>query len=386
MPYIYDEKILTEHYNTFQPRDTLWYRNPQTEFDEYDATERIVSGYIMAEINIGGLMILPGVRYEQDYNEYQGTVGFRRGTERAFSLTDTVGDRTIGTWLPMLHLRYKFMDNLSLRLAATKTLTRPDFLNLSPFEYINYGSQHRTINRGSLDLAIPTAWNYDAIVNFNSRFGFFSVGAFYKKIENVDIDIKYKDLSGTAATNPTFGYQITNPINSEDPTTVFGMEFDIQTNFRWLPKPFDGLVLNLNYAFVNSETYYPFFFVEYPPPEYLPVIADSSRINRLPGQADDIINLTLGYEKKGFSARFSMNFQGNKLTSSGASGYLDTYSADYLRWDAVVSQKFAKRWMVILNLINFTNTPEKSYMYIPENPTQEEYYGWAANLAIRFEL
>ncbi len=388
MPYVLDDDIIREHYDKFSGIDSLWWKNPNTAFDEFDAFERVAAGYVMAEFNIGPVMILPGIRYEQDYQEYSGTAGFMRVGTRQFVHRDTTGNRTLGHWLPMFHVKISPFEGFSIRLAATKTLTRPDFLSLTPFERINYGGKgsESYVERGSLDLKLPTAWSYDAFVNYYSRFGLVSVGAFYKEIQNVDIDITYRDLSGTAAENPTFGMQITNPINSEQPTTVWGMEFEIQTNFRWLPKPFDGIVLNANYSLVRSETYFPFFPIIYPPPDYLPQIKDTARVNRLPGQANDILNVTLGYEKKGFSARVSVNFQGNKLTRSGGSEFLDRYSADYLRWDAIVTQKIGERWMIILNLINFTNEPERSYMWAPENPTQEQYYGWAANLGVRFDF
>jgi TonB-dependent receptor len=288
----------------------------------------------------------------------------------------------------MFHIKYTIIEGLSLRLAATKSLTRPDFMSLTPFERINYGGKgsESFVSRGSLDLKLPTAWSYDGFINYYSKYGLFSLGAFYKKIEDVDIDITYRDLSGTREENPTYGMTTTNPVNSKQPTAVWGAEFEVQTNFRWLPKPFDGIVLNANYSLVRSETYFPFFPIIYPPPDYLPQIKDTARVNRLPGQANDILNITLGYEKKGFSARVSINFQGNKLTRSGGSEYLDRYSADYLRWDAVISQKLFKHWMIIMNLINFTNEPEQSYMWKPENPTQEQYYGWALNMAIRYDF
>ena len=391
MPYAFDDKIKAEHYDKFAGDNTLWLAGLNTPFNEFSALERIMAGYLMAEINIGNLMILPGIRYEQDFNEYTGTSGYSRDLIAIYS--DTTGSRTIRNWLPMLHIKYNFSKELNLRLAATKTLTRPDFMSLTPFERINYAGrpEENIVQRGSLDLELPTAWNYDVFLNYYSRFGLVSAGAFYKKIENVDINITYVDYSGNNRAgdpdfNPTYGMNITNPINSEDPTTVWGAEFEIQTNFRWLPKPFDGIVLNANLSLINSETYYPFFPIEYLPPTWLPSIKDTSRVNRLPGQADLILNVTLGYEKRGFSARVTMNYQGNKLTSSGRDPTRDKYSDNYLRWDAVVSQKLGKHWRVMMNFINFTNEPELTYAWRHEYPTESRYYGWAVNLGVRFDF
>jgi TonB-dependent receptor len=391
MPYAFDDKLKREHYDKFSGIDALWKKSQTSPYNEFVAMERIMAGYVMAEINIGNLMILPGVRYEQDFNEYSGTVGYSRNDVTI--LNDTTGNRTVRNWLPMMHIKYNFIEELSIRLAATKTLTRPDFMSLTPFERINYAGrpEDNFVYRGSLDLKLPTSWNYDAFLNYYSRLGLVSAGVFYKKIENVDIDITYSDYSGTNIKgdpdyNPTYGMNITNPINSKEPTTVWGAEFEIQTNFRWLPKPFDGIILNANFSLVNSETYYPFFPIEYLPPTWLPSIKDTARINRLPGQADKILNVTLGYEKKGFSARVTMNFQGNKLTSPGEDMQRDKYAEDYLRWDAVVSQEIGKHWRVLVNFINFTNEPELSYSWKPIYQTSSEYYGWAINLAVRYDF
>jgi len=388
MPYVFDGDIIAEHYNRFQPIDSLWFKSLGPQFSNYDAVERITATYGMAEINIGSkMMLLPGVRFESTYNEYGGRVGFIKGTGgRTANVSDTTGNITRNVLMPMVHLKYQFTPQFSVRLAATKSLTRPDFLNLAPFERIDFGSQNRTVNRGSLDLEIPTAWNYDLFLTHFSKLGLISVGAFYKRIQDVDIDISFKDLSGTPQTNPTFGFITRNPINSERPTTVYGMEAEIQTNFYFLPKPFDGIVLSANFSQVRSETYFPFFPVVYPPPEYTPTILDTARVNSLPGQSNTIANVTLGYEKGGFSGRVSMNFQGENLAQSGASEFFDRYNQDYLRWDANMTYKFKRNWTILMSLINFTNTPERSYMWRPVNPTEEEYYGWQINLGLRYQF
>jgi TonB-dependent receptor len=391
MPYAFDDEIKREHYDKFAHVDSLWEKSLTSPYNEFIALERITAGYLMAEFNIGNLMILPGIRFEQDFNEYTGTVGYSRNNITI--LNDTTGNRTIKNWLPMFHIKYNFIKELSIRIAATKTLTRPDFMSLTPFERINYAGrpEQNIVHRGSLDLLMPTAWNYDVFLNYYSRFGLVSAGAFYKKIENVDINITYVDYSGNNIVgdpefNPTYGMNITNPINSEDPTTVWGAEFEIQTNFRWLPKPFDGIVLNTNFSLISSETYYPFFPVEYLPPTWKPSIKDTARVNRLPGQANQIFNVTLGYEKRGFSARVTMNYQGDKLTSSGRDEKHDEYSEEYLRWDAVVSQEIGERWRILMNFINFTNEPELTYSFRPEYPAASRYYGWAVNLAVRYDF
>jgi len=386
IPFVFDPDIVEERYNVLSNIDSLWVRNFNAEFDRYDAIERITAGYVMSVVNVGKkLTFIPGVRFENTYNKYTGVSGRARNNDIRFDLRDSTASNSVGLFFPMFHVKYNILDQLSIRLAATRTLSRPDFLNLAPFTREIYSNQNR-VTFGSLDLDIPTSWNYDAFLTYFSKIGLFSIGAFYKDISDIDIRVSFIDWSGTEDTNPYRGWIVTSPINSRQATTIYGAEVDIQTNFRYLPKPFDGLVLTANFSLMESETFYPFFFTDFPPPDFLPATVDSFRVNSTQGQADYIANVTLGYEKRGFNARVSMNLQGAKLQSSGASPFQDEFEDEYLRWDATISQKFGDHWQLIANLININSAVERNYIFNPNQPSQISHYGWQGVLALRYRL
>ncbi|MFW5877615.1 MAG: TonB-dependent receptor [bacterium] len=387
IPFVFDPDIITEHYDVMTPIDSLYKFNVGSYFDEYEALERITAGYLMAELHLGSkITFIPGFRYENTYLDFTGAKGTQRNNEPfRINKTDTTATNSVGTFLPMVHLRYEFIDGLALRLAATKTLSRPNFLNLTPFTQVTKANQDR-VRFGSVDLKIPTAWNYDANLSWFSKYGLISIGGFYKEIYDIDINVRFFDWSGTEDTNPYHGWLVNSPINSDETTIIYGMEMEFQTNFRFLPKPFDGIVISGNYSVMESETYYPFFYVSYPPPDYKPVTEDSSRINSTQGQADFIANMTIGYEKGGFSGRISMNYQGPRLRTSGNTEFQDEYVDEYFRWDASLSYKFNRNWQVLVNLINITNETERQYIYLPEQPSSIQSYGWQANLGIRYRF
>jgi len=387
IPFIFDPQIIKSHYETMTAIDSLWAKNVSDYFNGYDAFERITAFYAMTEMKLGEkITFIPGFRYENTFLDYTGTFGTTRNNEPyRINRTDTTATNSSGEFLPMIHLKYEFIEGFSLRLAATKTLSRPNFLNLTPFTHRHYANTKR-VNFGSIDLKIPTAWNYDAMLTWFSRFGLFSVGAFYKEIYDIDINVRFFDYSGDVETNPYYGWLVNNPINSKETTTIYGLETEVQTNFHFLPKPFDGIVLSGNFSLMNSETYYPFFYTDYPAPDYLPVTADSARINTTQGQADFIANFTLGYEKGNFSGRVSMNYQGYKLASSGPTEFQDEFNDEYMRWDATLSYKFSQNWQLLVNLINFTNETERNFYYIQSQPSRIENYGWQANLAVRYRF
>lgn len=388
IPYVFDPDIVEMHYETMtEALDTVYKRQVQTYFDEYDAFERIGAGYIMAEIRLGSrLTFIPGFRYENTFLEYTGAEGTQRENEQyRLTKTDTTASNTTGIFLPMFHLKYDFLKGLSLRLAATKTLSRPDFINLTPFTHRYYKNQ-KIVRFGSIDLKIPTAWNYDAILTWYSKYGLFSVGGFYKEIYDIDIKADFFDWSGTLDTNPWYGWKVNSPINLDTTSTVYGIEFDIQTNLRFLPKPFDGIVLGGNYSIMKSETFYPFYYVDYPPPDYFPATADSFRAESIQGQADFIANFTVGYEKGPFSGRISMNYQGVKFSKLGNTQFQDEFDDKYIRWDAALTYKFGEHWQVLMHLVNISNETERKYIYTEDQTSRIEQYGWQANLGVRYRF
>ena len=106
-------------------------------------------------------------------------------------------------------------------------------------------------------------------------------------------------------------------INLEKSSYVRGVELDWQTHFWYLPSFLNGLVLNVNYTHIKSESYYPYqkkiakvtvYFIKY---SYV----DTTRSGRLIDQPNDILNLTIGYDIGGFSARLSFLYQDNVLKS-----------------------------------------------------------------------
>lgn len=387
IPFVFDPDIVREHHDVMTQIDSLYRRNVGDYFQQYDAKELITAGYLMAEIRLGQkITFIPGFRYENTKLEFTGGSGTTRNNEPfRITITDTTATNSIGEFLPMFHLKYEFLPGFNLRLAATKTLSRPNFLNLTPFTRRHYAN-FKEVTYGSVELKIPTAWNYDAMFTWFSKFGLFSVGGFYKEIYDVDINVNFFDYSGTRDTNPWYGWRINSPINLEETTKVYGGEMELQTNLRFLPSPFDGILLSGNYSVIRSEAAYPFYYVEYPAPDYLPATSDSLRVLSLQGQADFIANATIGYEKGGFSGRISMNYQGPKFTSLGNTQFQDEYVDKYMRWDAALTYKFNSNWQVLMNLINFTNETERNYIYTKDQPSRIEQYGWQANIGFRYNF
>ncbi|WP_372933030.1 TonB-dependent receptor, partial [Mariniphaga sediminis] len=121
----------------------------------YSLTERISSAYVMATINLGEMIrVIGGVRIEKEDNDYTAKYAPDLGNWFGFDpnkVGDTLATYTSTFILPNVHLRFKPVKWWDLRLAATKTLARPDFSMRLPTLVVNRVSGG-AIQRGRPDL------------------------------------------------------------------------------------------------------------------------------------------------------------------------------------------------------------------------------------------
>jgi hypothetical protein len=180
-------------------------------------------------------------------------------------------------------------------------------------------------------------------------------------------------------------------INLDAISTVRGFELDWQTNFWYLPSFLRGLVLSINYTHIISETSYPFqTAVKQGEGPFAPTIfVDSTRTGSMPNQPDDVLNVTLGYDIGGFSARLSFVYQDNVLVGVNRTyAELDAYTDAYYRWDftAQMELPWVEGLKVFLNANNIANTPDRSYISVLEKLSSANYYGRTVDLGIRYEF
>ncbi|GLR19817.1 TonB-dependent receptor [Portibacter lacus] len=386
-------------YEAFRAKHSMV--NGVVDLTDYDGKEAIYAGYLMSEFNYNDwFMLMGGVRYERTDQSYTSRTGSPReegdGGTGLIEITDVTAAQGYGELLPMGHMRIKLKKWFDVRAAVTKTLARPNFFNLVPWESINNAEQ--TIQRGKPDLKHTTAINYDLFLSFYDKFGLFTIGGFYKELDNIDY---LKTIAIVEPGNIYNGYLLTEPSNVEGTSTVFGTELDLQVNFRSLKGFMNGFLLGANLTLAKSNTYYPLFEVNTSfipqPPFFVTTLIDTFRTGPIVGQADLITNLTLGYEKSGFSGRISAVYQSRALspgssdvggTSSGVGRIpeLDFYDDGFWRFDVALKQKLSKKipLTLIANINNLSNTPERTLLGTRSLLTDEEYFGFTVDFGILY--
>lgn len=362
-------------------------RNYAKDVRNYTAGEAIASGYVMAELNVGPLlMILPGIRLERTIRNYKSAYGEAQVDENGnviiLGRTDSVGTVSFNEFLPMIQARYKLTEWFDVRIAVTKSLARPDYSDLVPWERISYSSG--TVERGAPNLKNASVWNYDIFLSCSGDYGLVTLGGYYKTLKNID----YSRVSRVTDPGPTLGFELTQPENSRYDSQVYGLELEIQTSLRFLPSPFDGIVLSANGSYIRSKTYMPYLLAgpRNPFPPFQFTFIDTVRESRMPGQAERLANVSLGYEKGPFSGRVSIIYQGNAIEQVGTRAELDEYTANFVRWDMAVQYKLMPRLALTVNMNNITNLPELNFLGIEAFSTSQEYFGWTADLGIKFDL
>ncbi len=375
---------------------------PTIDLSDYEAGENITAWYGMTSLTFfNRIDLIAGARYERTENSYRSIYGSPRVDEdgtviNVTGLVDTVGNRVLDQWLPMFHLKFNMTDWANLRLAATRSLNRPNFFSLVPWEIVNRGESYA--ERGEPNLEHMTAWNYDAILSLYGKFGLFSLGGFYKEVENIDYTLTSRIFDPE---DPIYGLTLTRPVNAEGLSTILGFEVDLQSNFRFLPAPFNGIVISANYTHLQSETFYPISIIEtldvFP---YTSTVIDTIRSGNMPGQVDNLLNLSIGYERKGFSARISMIYQGESLfvdeeaeigrlaRSVGAVPAKDNYVGATTRWDLVVKQRIKKSYEVFLYVNNLTNVKEQTFIAGSKNKllTSNFVYGTTVDIGFAYRF
>jgi TonB-dependent receptor len=375
--------------------DSLYSFTSLSDGDDYEMVEAVSAGYIMAEINVGRfLMFLPGVRYEQTNADMTG----RKTTEDDDYVNDlyqpvvrdTNATAKYGHWFPMFHTRIRPMSWFDIRLAYTKSQSRPPLNWMMPYKIVSGSSQ--TVRFGRPDLQPQISTNYDIFLSlYSNSIGLLTLGGFYKEVDDLIFERKgHKILDAEKeGFSPTLqGLTLDQPENNQYQTKLRGWEFEWQTNFHWLPSPFDGIVMNVNYSHIWSETQFPRSLVtqERIPvfPFVLTAVVDTFRIGDMPDQSDDIANFAIGYDKGPFSARLSMLYQGKTLSSVGERPELDGFTADLFRMDLSVKYKLTRDIGLYFNWNNITDEPDESFQQLTNFATDREFYGSTIDIGIGY--
>ncbi|MCE2400966.1 TonB-dependent receptor [Candidatus Poribacteria bacterium] len=298
--------------------------------DNYLADHNIYSGYLMLDIPLTTKwQVMTGLRLESS-NQVVTTFD-------PFSpvLKPIKADLETLDLLPGLNLTYRLTERMNLRAAVSRTVTRPDFRELAPFEFTDFVGG-RTI-LGNPDLERTLIDNYDfrwEVFPNTSGGGVVAISAFYKRFQKpieqiiqpqAEVRITYENAEG--ANN-------------------YGLEFEARQNLSVLSPKLSAFSINTNAAFIASRVVLP---------EDVGIQTSSER--PLQGQCPYIINLSVGYEEPnwGISSSVAYNIYGRRLSDVGNHGAPDVFEQPRGQLDMSFSRTVADTYKFSFSAKNLLN-------------------------------
>ncbi|TPG52144.1 TonB-dependent receptor [Sphingomonas glacialis] len=330
----------------------------------FNATEKSSAGYVLAKFDF--VLGVPidgniGVRYVQTEDIISGN---QRRTVNNVAVVPTVIESVMvknnyDNWLPSANIRLHLTDKLQLRFAGSKTLTRPDFSQLSPALTVVPGQL--TASQGNPNLQPITSKNADVSLEFYaSKSTSIYVAAFYKRVNGFIFTRQTPNV--TIGGLP--GYTLSAPLNSGE-GTVKGAEIGYQQFFDFLPGALSGFGIQANGTYTDSNA--PTSLVGFSAP--LPQLSKYS------------YNVAGIYEKYGITAKVAYNYRSSFLSSilagafTPAGGVTQSYTfpvmtAGYGWLDASLSYDINKNFTVTLDGQNLLRTQIQQYYQNVTRPGQ----------------
>jgi TonB-dependent receptor len=314
----------------------------------FSIKETTTAGYLMPEFE-GKLFGLPfdgnaGVRIvhtQEGASGYQGTT--------AANAVPLLLNSGYNDWLPSFNFRLKLMDTLFFRAAASQTITRPSFSQLSPSLTLNANPVNPNLNSGSQgnpNLQPIRSNSYDVAMEWYPQ----KSSVFYATGFRKDV----KGFIGSFSLPETYSgvTYLIQTYSNLNPATINGVEVGFQHFFTNLPAPFNGLGFQANYTLADSST-------------PTTVSGAGAPVNApLQNLSKNTYNAVAMYETGPFSARLGWNYRSDFVTGFAyyvSTGLLAQQMSGYGDLDGSINYQITKNVEIAIQGTNLTNTLRYQY-------------------------
>ncbi|MCB0755980.1 MAG: TonB-dependent receptor, partial [Flavobacteriales bacterium] len=318
--------------------------------NQYEATQNIAAGYLMAEQQIRKkLNLIYGVRFEHTMMFYDGESISLTGVPIRILNENTMNELSI---LPALNIVYKITDKMNLRAGYSRTVARPSFKEKSAAEI--YDPITKRTFSGNLELEMTDIDNADV------RYEYFIGGK-----DMVSLSGFYKRFDGHIEMAP-FGLAPDNfkPRNSGI-AHVFGGEFEFRKGLKQHTSSniLQGFFFAGNVSVVHSMVDITTVLVDNNGKTELTLRQENARpgetiskFRAMTGQSPYAINASISYEFPNDRGNIALayNVQGDQLTFVGSGRVPDIYTISFhsLNFNAYVNLGEKRNSRITLRLQN----------------------------------
>jgi outer membrane receptor protein involved in Fe transport len=297
----------------------------------YDAGLTVNAGYLMAEAELlDGLTLNVGVRYEDATQTVTPNSLFGAPALAATRLDNDY-------FLPAATLTWNFAEDMQLRLAASRTIARPQFRELAPQPYRDTESQRTFFGNQFL--------TDSELLNVEARYEWYfgrdqqlSIAGFYKDIDN-PIEATAVNLGSSLITS------FTNAPRAE----LYGAEIELRRYFPLssLGGAFEARRLAVigNYSYTDSRIIVnpgdtTISFTSQPAPIDASLVFDTTRRLRLTGQSQHLVNVqfSLEHEDRLSQQSILITYASERTTQRGPNLTPDIIERPGLRLDVVLRE------------------------------------------------
>ncbi len=340
--------------------------------DYWRSQENINALYVMGTIRYPNSVLVTGFRNESTIFE---TTGFNNG-----DISEPLNFKnSYDFFAPSFNYKYFYKDNIQLRAAYYRSLSRPGFEQTAPVPEIdeNEGSGDFSGSMGNPDLEAYEADNIDFAIEIYGNDYYLTAGTFYKSISNT---IYPRVLANQIIGGISFSKLETYANAGE--SSIKGVEINIFSELnRFIP--LDGFFISANITLSDGDSSFS--------PGGENGITYTIPFRKL---SEENANFSLGYDQGKVDARFAVNYRSSYLDYLGDEGaelFNDDFGYGYIRFtDDYTSIDFTARYdiddrlSVKLEAKNITNQPEFYYWNTPDRLSQYDEYGSSISLGFRY--
>jgi TonB-dependent receptor len=315
-----------------------------------------IAGYVRADATVlKDLLLVGGVRWEE-----------RTITGKAANYATPAGrlltaDLKYSKLYPSLTLRYTPNRNWVVRAGVSRTVGDPDYSEIVPdfTAATTPAATDAVLSAPSKDLKPYYVTNYDASVEYYfQKTGVVGGSIFRKNVNGFIINrivplidpLMVKAIADYAINPADFGLTTTGTIRVNGAgSTLNGLELWYNQNLSFLPKPFDGLNVQVNYTWVDI---------------------DADDLDTLYAQYTDAvtraINFRFSYRWRKLQTAISTNWTGETLTTAAANtititnpdgsrsaiNVLNMYKAPEIKTKFEVSYSFSQKYTAFFEIDN----------------------------------
>jgi TonB-dependent receptor len=287
----------------------------------------------MGDVTFGKWRFVGGARVERSIQQVTTFEPFKESVPTVNANLDNTD------WLPSIGAVYAINQSMNLRAGFSRTISRPQFRELSPFEFTDVTGGRSSVGNPNLDRTLIT--NYDVRYEW-----------YFSPSELFAASYFYKDLDAPIEAVVEPGANIRTSFRNAAMARNQGVELELRKGLGVLWSRFETTSLALNYTFVDST-------VEIGEQD-LSIV--TSLVRPLVGQSRHVININLAHEvpRWDFDARVFFNYQGERLTDVGSLGLPDIVEKGFPSLDLRFSKRFGfgegrKPWSVDFEMENLLN-------------------------------